>query len=343
MRVLNQKYLKKTGIDIFTACGASDEEAALVASELVEASLMGLDSHGVMRYAQYVEEVLENKIKPGSPIQIIKESPSTAIVDCGLNFGQVSATRLTEIAYEKAKLSNIVCVVSRKCNHIGRLGSFTQKLAEKNLLCFAVASGGGHTQVAPWGGIEGRLSPNPMSYGVPMNGNPMVLDMSTSMIAEGKVRILMQQGNPVPEGCIQDAAGKPTTNPKDFYGPPKGTILPFGLKLGYKGFGLALMVEIFGRILAGVSIDEDGSYVNGLCIIAVNLEAFCGLELTKKLMDELNSFIKAAALAPGHDEIYLPGELDFKTKEKRLREGIPVADETWLSIKEAAKKVDIII
>ena len=342
LKLLSHNYLKSIGIRIFKACGASEQEAEIVASELVEASLLGLDSHGVMRYEQYVGEVLEKKILPNSPVKIIEESSSTVVVDCGFGFGQVSASKMTDIVAGKTLKNGVVCAVSRNCNHIGRLGSFTQKLAEKNLLAFAVASGASHSQVAPWGGIEGRLAPNPLSYAAPRReGLPVVMDMSTSMIAEGKVRILMQQQKNVPDGCIQDAFGNATTNPADFYGPPKGTILPFGSELGYKGFGLAIMVEIFGRLLAGVSIEEDGNYVNGLSMIAINPEKFCGVDSLLQLMDELEMFIKSAKLANGNSEIYLPGDLDYATKKDRLENGIPVADETWNSIERALTKVGI--
>lgn len=347
MKYYSSKNLKKIGIRIFEACGATHDEAEIVASELVEASLLGLDSHGVMRYTQYVDQVLEGGIKPGAEIRIIKETPNTALVDCGWNFGMVSANSMVEIAYEKASRNNISCVTSMHSHHVGSLGSYVQKLAQRGMFAFATANSSRHGHfVTPFGGKEGRLATNPLAYAAPTSGLPVVMDMSTSMIAEGKIRVLMQEGKPVPEGCIQDAEGNPTTDPGEFYGPPRGTILPFGGRLGYKGFGLGLLVEIMSTTLAGIPVTPDGEkdeYINGLCLIAINPEAFFGKENFRESMDILCDYIKSTPPAPGYKEVVIPGTLDYKIRETRLSEGIPVAEETWIKICQTAAKVGVML
>lgn len=344
MKTFSADYLRRVGRDIFTACGAPTDEAGIVADELVEASLMGLDSHGVMRCVQYTEEVLKGKIKPGAPVRIIKETANTAVVDCGYNFGPVSAWRMADIVCGKAKERDVACVVSRNSHHIGRLGAYVQRVAEQNLFCLATANSSRHGHwVTPWGGREGRLATNPLAYAVPVNGKPLVFDMSTSMIAEGKIRVLMCKGKFVPAGCIQDADGNPATDPKAFYGPPHGTILPFGSELGYKGFGLGLLVEILSGIMAGMASSADYPYINGLCLIAINPEAFCGTHFFKELMADLCRYITATPPAPGHKEVLMPGTLDFRMREKRLADGIPLPEETWKLIVNTAEKVGVII
>ena len=219
MKTFPAEDLRALGEELFVACGAPKEEAAIVVNELVEASLMGLESHGVTRYIWYTEEVLNGHIKPGAPIRVLKETPTLAIVDCGYNFGAVGATRMVEIVGDKARQSGIAFVVSQHCHHIGRLGAYVQKAAEQGLFCLATANSSKHGHwVVPWGGCEGRLATNPLAYGVPTSGRPVVMDMSTSMISEGKIRVLMHEGKPVPEGRILDANGKPTTDPRAFYG-----------------------------------------------------------------------------------------------------------------------------
>jgi len=345
MKLYNADYLKGIGTKIFEACGSPRNEAEILSTELVDASLMGLDSHGIMRYTQYVDQVLDGSVKPGSKISIMSETPNTAVVDCAWNFGIVSASKMTEIAYHKAENNNIACVASRHCHHVGRLGSYVQKLAERSMFAFATANSSRHGHwVTPWGGKEGRLATNPLAYAAPTSGLPVVMDMSTSMIAEGKIRVLMQQGKTLPEGCVLDADGNATTDPEAFYGPPKGTILPFGYDLGYKGFGLSLLVETLSSSLAGVPVTPDGSkdeYINGLCIIAINPDAFAGKETFKKVMDTLSGYITSAHPAPGHEEVVMPGTYDFRMREKRLKEGIPIAEETWKQILEAGKKVGL--
>lgn len=342
MKFFQAEGLKKIASDIFAACGTPEGEAKLVAAELVEASLMGMDSHGVMRIKWYFDEIQRNRIKPGASIRIEKETPTIAVVDGGYNFGQVVGLRMVEIVSRKAKEANISCAVCRHCHHVGRLGSYVQKLAERNLIGIAFAScvKEGHF-VAPWGGREGRLATNPLAYGIPAAGNPMVLDMSTSMISEGKIRFLMHQGKDVPSGCILDAQGQATTDPKAFYGPPKGVIMPFGSELGYKGFGLGILVEAMGRILGGEALSDEYSFLNMVCLIAVDPEAFSGKSVFTSLVEEFSGYLKSATPAPGFDKVLLPGELDFSTREARLKEGIPVPEATWKTIVKTAEKAGV--
>lgn len=329
---------------MFAACGAPVEDAAIVAEELVEASLMGLDSHGVVRYIQYVDEVLRGRIKPGSPVRIVNETPSTAVVDCGFNFGPVSARKMVTIVTSKAAQSNVAFVVSLNSHHISRLGSCVQKIAEQGMFGFATCNSSKHGHwVVPWGGREGRLATNPLAYAAPTSGWPVVMDMSTAMIAEGKIRILMNQGEDVPDQCILDANGNPTNDPADFYGPPHGTILPLGSQRGYKGFGLGLLVEILSGIIAGMATSMEHPCTNGLAIMALNPGAFCGVEQFRDLMDDLSEYMTTTPPAPGFDEVVMPGTYDFRMREKRLIEGIPLDSQTWSQIVEAARRVGITV
>jgi uncharacterized oxidoreductase len=336
-------YLEQVGEDLFHACGAPVAEARMVAEDLVQASLMGLESHGVTRYIWYAEECLAGHIRPGAPITLAKETGTTAIVDCGFNFGLVSARFMVDLAEQKARDNGMACVLSQNSHHVGRLGTHPQRLAERGLVALAFANSvkAGHF-VVPFGGREGRLATNPLAFAVPMNGQPMVLDMSTSMIAEGKIRVLMHSGQPIPPGSILDAEGAPTSDPLAFYGPPRGSILPFGSPdLGYKGTGLALMVEILSGILAGASSTTDLPHINGLCLIAIDPDAFCGRERFVALMQELSDYITGTPAAPGHTGVIMPGGLDFARRDQRMQTGIPLSDETWRLITEVAGKVGV--
>ena len=342
MKTFSAEYLRQVGEQLFTACGAPPAEAAIVANELVDASLMGLESHGVTRYIFYVEEVQSGRIKPGAPIRLVRETPTLALVDCGHNFGPVGANHMVELVVPRARESGMAFAVSQHCHHIGRLGAYVQKLAEQGLFGLGVVNSckAGHF-VVPWGGREGRLATNPLAYGVPSSGRPIVMDMSTSMIAEGKIRTLMHAGEPVPENSILDAEGQPTTDPKAFYGPPRGTILPLGGRLGYKGFGLSLLVEILGSVMAGEALTDEYRYMNGLALLAIDPEPLGGAGRFRELIDDLSAYVKSSPPAPGHEEVIMPGELDFRRREKRLREGIPLPEETWRLIVEAGATVGI--
>ena len=342
MVIQSVSALRQFQVALFGAYGASTEDAKVAADELIESSLLGFDSHGVMRCVQYADELRNGTIKPGAPIRIVKETAITATVDCGWNFGAVAATRMVEVVCEKVKVGGIACVVSRNCQHVGRLGAWVTKIAERNLFGLAVVNNTkrGH-QVVPWGGKEARLGTNPLAYAAPTDGLPVVMDMATCMIPEGKIRVMLHAGKQVPPNHILDAAGNPTTDPKAFYGPPRGTILPFGGEYGHKGFGLGLLVDILGGVLAGDASSQIHSHQNGLCLIAIDPDVFCGRERFIELMGDLRTYVTSAAPGNGFKEVQLPGAPDFRLREKRLQEGIPLPDETWRLMRESATKAGL--
>ena len=228
---------------LFRALEAPPDEAACVAENLVASSLMGHDSHGVLRVPEYVDLVREGKIVPGAKITVARRSGATAIVDCGLNFGPVGAKRAMEACMEIARENRAACAVTRRCGHVGRLGAYPQMAAEQGLIALAFCDSPVHGHfVVPWGGREGRLSTNPIAYAVPTGSKPILADFSTSVAPEGKIRWYRNEGKELPLGWILDHEGKPATDPRAFYGPPRGSLLPLGGAAGYKGFALSLLV-----------------------------------------------------------------------------------------------------
>ncbi|MCS7060667.1 MAG: Ldh family oxidoreductase [Anaerolineae bacterium] len=331
--------LRQVGLVLFRALGASREEAAIVVNELIEASLMGVDSHGVMRYVQYAEEIWSGQIKPGAVVEIVRQTPSTAVVDCGFNFGAVGAHRMIPVVCGKAARTGVACVVSRNSNHVGRLGSWVERIASHNMLGLATVnvSKSKHA-VAPFGGREARLGTNAIAWAAPSSGRPIVFDASTAMISEGQLRLCAHTGQPVPEGRILDAAGHPTTDPRAFYGPPPGAILPFGMPLGHKGYGLGLLVEVLGACLAGVAVGEETAQRNGLCLIAISPDAFISADQFRRLIEDLRAYVTSSAPAPGYEEVLMPGDLEQRTRARRLVEGIPVPIEIWDRILAVARQ-----
>ena len=257
MKLFSADYLRKFATDFFTACGSPPAEARLVADNLVESNLMGYDSHGVMRCIEYLRCVKDGRVKPGAPVKIIKESPSTAVVDCGLNFGPVSMNVMVDVGCEKAKtMWNHLRFEQEQLSTSAGLGSYVQKVAERGMFGFLSCNMRQKVHVVvPLGGRDGRLGTNPLAFAAPTKGWPVVLDMSTCMIAAGKIDMALFEDKQLPEGCIQDEDGNPTTDPKDFYGPKGellGTMLTLGSpRFGYKGYGLSMMTEILGGMLGG--------------------------------------------------------------------------------------------
>ncbi len=215
-------------------------------------------------------------IRPGAEVHIDHESETTAVLDGGWNFGQVVARRTMAVAIEKARQYGTGIAVAHRCGHAGRVGAYGEQAAAEGMVGIAMVNnhGGGRVMSAP-GGIERRLSPNPIVVVLPTEP-PFVLDMTTSVVAEGKLRVARNRGESVPEGWIVDAAGQPSTDPEAFYGTPQGSILPLGGESAHKGFGLALVVEALAGALspAGTSRPGAPSVGNGLFCMAIDVSRF---------------------------------------------------------------------
>jgi hydroxycarboxylate dehydrogenase B len=346
MKMFSADYLRKFGADFFTACGSPPAEALVVADHLVESNLMGYDSHGMLRCIEYLRCVRDGRVKPGATINIIKESPATAVVDCGLNYGPVGGKFMVDVGCEKAKTIGISCVLSKNSFHLGRLGSYVQAVAERGMFGYLSCNSRQKAHVVvPFGGCEGRLGTNPMAFGAPTKKWPVVLDMSTCMIAAGKIDMALFEGKQLPEGCIQDAEGNPTTDPHDFYGPKGellGTMLTLGSpRFGYKGYGLSMMIEILGGILGGEDASVDHTRSNGVSLIVINPDFFCGADVFSELVDRFCQYQMSSKPAKGFQEVVVPGTYDFRTREKRLAEGIPIDERIWTGIVESAAEIGV--
>ena len=348
MRRFSPTKLRALGVKIFTRLGASVEEARIITEHLVCASLMGVDSHGVIRYAKYIDETLQGIINPRSKIKVIRETQSTGIVDGGFTFGILTADFAANLAADKAAVNGVSFVVCRHTHHVGRLGAHVQRVAEKQLIALGFAAANtrysDRQRVAPWGSRQGRIGTNPLAYAIPGGDDPIVFDMSTAMIPMGKVHNLRRTGRPVPENMIQDEAGRPTTDPEVLFEPFQGSLLPFGGKRGYKGFGLALLCEILTGCLNGDDpgvADTEKHYANDLSIIAVDPRNFIDTGAFDQRMQDYCDYITASAPAVGYHEVVMPGTIERRTREMRAAEGIPLEEEAVSTMAEAAARIGI--
>jgi uncharacterized oxidoreductase len=341
-RTLPHETLTRIAAALCQAVGAPVAEAELTARELVTSSLMGHDSHGVLRLPEYLDLAGQGGIVPGAPISVERTSETTAVVDCGFNFGAVGAHRAIEEGVRIARAHRVGCVITRRCNHVGRVGAYVQAAAAQDLIALATCNSPVHGHfVLPWGGKEGRLATNPIAYAVPSGGDPLLADLSTSVAPEGKVRVYKNEGRPLPPGWVLDADGRPTTDPAAFYGPPRGGILPLGGPTGYKGFALGLLVEVLGSALAGVSTTDQTVRGNGVCFVLIDPAAFCPIGRFKELVDGLIAYVKSSPPAPGFEEVLVPGEVEFRALRRRLGEGVPVDDVTWRAIADHAGRLGV--
>jgi uncharacterized oxidoreductase len=219
-------------------------------------------------------------------------------------------------------------------SHIGRLGDYPTMAAAEGMIGIITAdSGAGPKAVAPFGGRERRLGTNPICIGVPSDLEATVLlDMATSAVAAGKVSLARNRREQIPDSWVIDKDGNPTTDPNDYY--RGGAILPVGADQGHKGSGLSFMVEMFSGILTGLGfgIDPQARHNDGCFIAVFNVEAFRPLGEFKKEVREFAEYIKDTPPARGFNEVYYPGEIEWRTEGQRRQEGIYVEDDTWEEI-----------
>ena len=324
-------------LNVFQRLNISEAEAEVVTRSMVDANRVGHDSHGVIHLPKYVRELEAGLIEPGAPIETLHESASIAVLDGNWGFGPVIATRAVEVAIQKAKQTDVSSVAVSRCNEVGRLGGYACLAADAEMIALLMANDhGGGTCVAPHGGIEGRLSTNPIACAVPIEGqDPIILDMSTSVVASGKIRAKQHQNEVLPHGWLIDAEGKSTTNADDFYGVPPAALLPFGGAVSaHKGFGLSVIVDILSGALtgAGCSQGEDARVGNGLFVLVINVASFRGFPGFSAEIERFIEYLKSAKRAAGVDAIRMPGERGWEEQRRREREGIPIDAETWTQI-----------
>ncbi|HTI51423.1 MAG TPA: Ldh family oxidoreductase [Planctomycetaceae bacterium] len=329
------KALESLADRIFRAAGAGAEQARIVARHLVEANLAGHDSHGLMRTIQYVREIEAGQILPTALPQVLSDWPEGSVVDARGPFGQVACHWAMARAIDKARAGTVGVVTLRHCNHSGRLGAYAAQAAEAGCFGMVAANGGGAGQwVAPFGGRERRLCTNPLAMGAPSDGAfPLLLDISTSVAPEGKVRDYLQREKPVPDGWLVDHNGRPTNDPRKLYATPSAALLPLGGAMGHKGYALAFMVDILAGALSGAGCPTngiaDGSNGTGLFMLALNIERFLPATEFARQLREMIAWIKSSAPAEGFQEVLVPGEAEHRARSDRLRRGIDIPPNVW--------------
>ena len=334
-------HLETLARRIFAALAVPEADARWVASLLVRANLRGHDSHGVIRIPQYVGSIRKGETNPRPRLRVLRDSPTTALVDGDLGLGQVVARRATEVALAKAERQGLAAVGMHRANHIGRLADYAELAAARGFVGMVWANAPTAASVVPHGGVSRRLSTNPLAIAVPGRDGSAALsvDMATSVVAEGKVRVKRNRKEPLPEGWAIDETGRPVTDSTAFYGPPRAGLLPVG---GYKGTALALVVEVLGGILGGEGAIAGGTgpVHNGTFLLVVEVARFLPLADFTRQVDDLVGWLKSAQPAAGPGEVLVPGEPEARSAAQRAA-GIPVEAETWRQIEAIAAELGV--
>jgi ureidoglycolate dehydrogenase (NAD+) len=321
-------------IDALVKHGASAHDAAVVADGLVRANLRGSDGHGVSRLPRYVRLLASGEIDAKAQPRLVHDRPASFIMDGGHGFGPVALMQAAAIAVERAKQSGVCFGLIRRTTHTGAIGRYAETIAKHG--CAAVLMGAGPTLMAYHGARIASMATSPISIAVPSGAGPIVLDMATSTISNGKILQARAIGAPLPEGTVLSAEGKPTTDPRR-----AEILLPLG---GPKGSGLAFMFEMLASVLAAAPIqapalgpEKRTRHTGNTAMLVLDIESFRPLADFTQDADALAGIVKTLPRQAGFDEILLPGERGSRTEAVRRTNGIPIPAKLWSELEAIAK------
>ncbi len=337
--LVDGSMLKHFMNDCFEAVGVPKDDAEVCADVLITADQYGIDSHGIGRLKSiYIDRIRARQIRPTTEIEIVRESPTTAVIDGRNGLGQVIAKRSMQIALDKAKRLGMGMVAVRNSNHYGIAGYYVRMAASTNMI--GITGTNARPSVAPTFGIEAMLGTNPLAFGLPTDEPfPFILDCATSASQRGKIEVYARQNRDLPLGWVIGSDGRPRTDTglvlRDLV-EKKAALLPLGgsgeTTGGHKGYGYSTVVEILSAAL------QEGSFLNELSgrdaagnpsplhighfFMAVDISAFTDPEAFKKTAGDILRAIRNSRKAPGEKRIYTAGEKEYRVWADRRKEGI---------------------
>src|SRR3954447_26003228 len=337
--------------DVFAHSESSSEEARRIATYLTTANLTGHDSHGVIRVPVYIRWKKMGSVVPDQTAEVLVDTPSLAVVDGKFGYGQTVAPQAVKIGIQKCKASGLAAVALRNAGHIGRVGDWAEMAAAEGLVSIHFVNAAGSLLVAPYGGVQKRLSTAPYCVGIPRFGqDPIVLDFATSIVAEGKVLVASRGGKKLPKGALIDFDGALSEDPAVLYGPytadgardysqGTGAIRAFG---EHKGSGLALMCELLGGALTGNgATSADRKFANGMFAIYVDPKLVDPAHFFDGEISRYVTYFKNTKPTAGTDAVLIPGEPEARMRADRTNNGVPLPHDTWAAIVNTAREVGV--
>ena len=336
------KLMNDFMIDVFKAYGVPEEDAKICADVLLESDRRGIESHGCNRFKPiYIDRIVKGTLLPKTELEIVKETPTTIVMDAHDGMGMVAAHAMMEKLIRKAKECGMAGGAIRNSTHYGIAGYWTDMAAKQGLI--AVTGTNARPSIAPTFGVENMLGTNPLTFSLPTDEEfPFCLDCATSIVQRGKIEFYARSGKDTPEGMVVTHDGKPITNSKailKMLNEGSGALAPLGggpgdEMCGYKGYGYATVVEILSSALAGgefmkalSGVSPEGKaqmYHLGHFFFVVDPEAFMGLDVFKKTAGEICRQLRASTKAPGYERIYTAGEKEYLVSLERKDKGVPV-------------------
>ena len=344
MPLLKSEFLAKAIEAIVAAGGSNSREAKIVAENLVTANLTGHDSHGVGMIPRYIESLLEGGLKVNQHPRIVFDGGAMISLDGQTGYGQVIGLEAMEIGIARAKQHGMCVMGLGRAHHLCRIGQWAEQAVAAGLISLHFTNVISRSIVAPFGGADARFGTNPMTVGIPIPGEPpFILDMATSAVAQGKIRVAHNKREKVSPDWLIDDKGNPTPDPKFGVIEPFGALRTFGL---HKGYGLAVVCELLGGALTGGgtwhSDDRSKKRVwNGMLTILIDPKRMGTAEVFGTETTAFLESLRKSPVAPGVDKVRIAGEPERETRAKRERDGISVDQNTWEEILAAGAKLKV--
>lgn len=330
-------------VAVFKKCGVPEDDARVCADVLLESDRRGIESHGCNRFKPiYIDRIMEGTLNPETEYEIVKETPTTAVVDGHNGMGMVVGTKAMQLAIDKAKKYGMGMVAVRNSNHYGIAGYYATMCTKNDMV--GITGTNARPSIAPTFGVENMLGTNPLTIGLPTDEPfPFVLDCATSISQRGKIEFYAKNNMETPSGMVIGNDGEAVTDSVQILEDlncGKAALAPLGgigeELAGYKGYGYATVVEILSAALQAGSFlkmlsgkDEEGNkipYPLGHFFTAINTEAFMGAESFKKTAGEILRQLRSSKKAPGQERIFTAGEKEYEIWQFRKDKGVPVGE-----------------
>jgi L-2-hydroxycarboxylate dehydrogenase (NAD+) len=336
--------LRRICADILKAAGVRPEEATLIADCLVYANLRGVDTHGVIRLKFYLQRIKAGGDNPRAQIALVRDSPTTALLDADNAFGPVAGVKAMDMAIAKARDCGLGAVAIRNANHFGAAAYYAERPLREGMIGICTANV--VASMPPPGGRAARVGNSPIAFAFPSGEEPAVIfDAATSVAPWGALIEARLRGELLPPDSFLDREGRPTRDPQAVL--DGGFLMPIA---GHKGYGLALSIALMTGLLAGGVFDTDITYPygdvsipgsNSFLMMALRVDRFAPLEEYTRRMDEVIRLIRATPTIEGVDRVLLPGQREHETAQERSRTGIPLSSELVAELRGLAEIVGL--
>ena len=349
MHYFPELRLRRVVRTLLERAGSEPAEAAQVADHLVDANLRGHDSHGIGMIPHYVHNITHETMRPNTGLAVVRDGGAVMQFDGGLGFGQRVGAEMMERLIGRARELGTVVATLRNVHHLGRIGAYAEMAVAAGLVSIHFVNVTGHPPlVAPYRGSQARFGTNPICIGVPGTSRrePFLLDMATSIVALGKIRVALNKGEQVTPGTLVDARGRPTMDPKVMFPDDealRGALLPLGL---HKGYGLLFAAELLAGVVGGGGTSNPATahldtIRNNMLSVVVDPATLAEPDWMEREIDTIVDYVTSSPPANPDEPVLVAGDPERMTMEKRMAEGIPVDPVTWDGILEAGESIGL--